>query len=470
MIKQLGLHQIGPVHDLEVEFGERLNLVTGDNGLGKTFLLDACWYALTRTWADAKQFYPAPDIPKNEPPYLDYKLFDKEGNEVPGQANYNFATQTWRMPQTHLRTPGLVIYVRVDGGFSVWDPFRNYWLDELEQIGENERGASSSLSSWVAQRPMAFQFSNTQVWEGLEDEMEGQKFTFCNGFLRDVETWRLRGNGPFQLLQNVLETLSSGEEETLSLGEGVRVRVGDLKDIPTLRMAYGPVPVTQAAAGMRRVLALAYLLVWAWDEHVRAAQILRNDPTNRIVLLFDEVEAQLHPKWQRVFLPSIMKVVDGLLVKGRVEAITKDPSKSLDEKVDPLLKTIPRSVQIIATTHAPLVLASVEAAWDGQKDSLFDFNLVEGKRVVFEEIDFARQGSAANWLTSGSFDLQSSYAVAAEKAMGRADPLMRQYPHAEEAQRREVEEVHNALKEALGGDDEYWPYWLPYYEATRKGR
>jgi hypothetical protein len=32
-------------------------------------------------------------------------------------------------------------------------------------------------------------------------------------------------------------------------------------------MPYGPVPVTQAAAGMRRVLALAYLLVWTWEEH-----------------------------------------------------------------------------------------------------------------------------------------------------------------------------------------------------------
>lgn len=29
----------------------RLNLITGDNGLGKSFLLDVAWRALTRTWA-----------------------------------------------------------------------------------------------------------------------------------------------------------------------------------------------------------------------------------------------------------------------------------------------------------------------------------------------------------------------------------------------------------------------------------
>lgn len=57
MIKELHLHQIGPVPDLLAKFGSRLNLVTGDNGLGKTFLLDACWYTLTRTWADDRTHY-----------------------------------------------------------------------------------------------------------------------------------------------------------------------------------------------------------------------------------------------------------------------------------------------------------------------------------------------------------------------------------------------------------------------------
>ena len=34
-----------------LEFGPRLNLLTGDNGLGKTFALDLAWWTLTRTWA-----------------------------------------------------------------------------------------------------------------------------------------------------------------------------------------------------------------------------------------------------------------------------------------------------------------------------------------------------------------------------------------------------------------------------------
>ena len=80
----------------------------------------------------------------------------------------------------------------------------------------------------------------------------------------------------------------------------------------------------------------------------------------------------------------------------------------------------------------------------------------------------ARQGSASNWLTSGAFDLHSSYSVAAEKAMSHADALMRKYPHAEKVPHEETEAIHNALKASLGGDDEYWPLWLPYYEATKR--
>ena len=34
-----------------MEPSRRLNLITGDNGLGKSFLLDIAWWTLTRTWA-----------------------------------------------------------------------------------------------------------------------------------------------------------------------------------------------------------------------------------------------------------------------------------------------------------------------------------------------------------------------------------------------------------------------------------
>ena len=50
MLKQLTLQNVGPAPSMKMEMGSRLNLITGDNGLGKSFLLDVAWWALTRKW------------------------------------------------------------------------------------------------------------------------------------------------------------------------------------------------------------------------------------------------------------------------------------------------------------------------------------------------------------------------------------------------------------------------------------
>jgi predicted ATPase len=435
MISELKLHHIGPVPGLTAEFDERLNIITGDNGLGKTFLLDACWYALTRTWAggDKRAFYPSAESPKSSVPAINYSVIGKTGKQSYNRAEFQFKSQTWKSKQARPPMPGLVVYARIDGGFSVWDPARNYWLDDEAE----------------ARRPNAYHFTNDQVWNGLEQGEGNRKDYLCNGLIRDVDSWHARSNGSIGLLQKVLEALSPNESEKLNIGESVRVRVDDVRDTPTLKMPYGSVPVTQTAAGMRRVLGLGYLLVWAWEEHQKAAKLRKEAPTNRIVLLFDEIEAHLHPKWQRVFLPALLKVIDGLLLKGKA-----------------------KSVQFIVTTHAPLVLGSVESTWDESKDQLYDFDLIKGKNgksfIRFGDLDFAKHGSAENWLESESFDLDSGYAPAAEKAMKRADEFMLANPDPAKATLKDVEGVHAELLKALGGDDEYMPYWLPYYDRRSK--
>ena len=52
MLKSLELRDVGPADHLEIDFAPRVNLITGDNGLGKSFLLDVAWWALTGLAAD----------------------------------------------------------------------------------------------------------------------------------------------------------------------------------------------------------------------------------------------------------------------------------------------------------------------------------------------------------------------------------------------------------------------------------
>jgi DNA repair ATPase RecN len=53
MLKSLHLKNVGPAPEMTLELGSRMNLITGDNGLGKSFLLDVMWWALTRRWPQA---------------------------------------------------------------------------------------------------------------------------------------------------------------------------------------------------------------------------------------------------------------------------------------------------------------------------------------------------------------------------------------------------------------------------------
>ena len=50
MLEYLRLRNVGPAPEMELDLAPRLNIITGDNGLGKSFLLDVAWWALTRRW------------------------------------------------------------------------------------------------------------------------------------------------------------------------------------------------------------------------------------------------------------------------------------------------------------------------------------------------------------------------------------------------------------------------------------
>ena len=50
MLDHLALNNVGPAPEMDLNFARRVNLVTGDNGLGKSFLLDVVWWSLTGRW------------------------------------------------------------------------------------------------------------------------------------------------------------------------------------------------------------------------------------------------------------------------------------------------------------------------------------------------------------------------------------------------------------------------------------
>jgi len=422
MLHTLHLKGVGPADELELRLAPRLNVVTGDNGLGKSFLLDAAWWVLTRTWGS----YPLEPRDAGKPASIGFEVDLRRGRST-FTTSYDRAALDWKRVKGRPPSPGLVLYARTDGGFGVWDPHRNYWRE------------APSLGVSDARRPDAFLFTPREVWDGKE--LEGRPF--CNGLIHDWVDWQRTGKDgsiEFQNLREVLQHLSPEPGEEIRPTDPKRIP-GDSRWFPTLEMPYGDVPIIHASAGMRRIAALAYLLVWAFSEHLIAAEQLGKPPERRIIFLIDELEAHLHPRWQRVVLPALLGVMDALA--NQHEGAVAD-------------------VQLLVTTHSPLLLLSLESYFDEARDALRTLELVNGE-VKLEEPPWERRGDASNWLTSTMFDLSTSRSKEAEALEARLDRLDPNAPPSS----AELDRIEEEMRNVLGDLDPLWRRWREYRQFLR---
>jgi hypothetical protein len=522
MIRNLTLTDVGPARKLEFEFAPRLNILTGDNGLGKSFVLDVLWWLHTHTWAGEKAF------PWSPPEVLELAgavpgdvgegasgfgsgagsgsgagfadgsgygggegagagsadgsghgdnsnaLADRSGGSTldplkprivatsepwsPGtkvrppshsEFEYDLWQQTWRNTKGAVDLPGLVVFARVDGSFALWD----------FQYGE---GRNSGLVSIV--------LDPSEVWNGKKakrNRSPGAEETVIPGLIADWVRWQERSrSAEFLALKKVLLALSP-PGEPLVPGAPARVHKSDRRDIPTISTEHGTVPVTLASAGIKRAVSLAYLLVWAWNEHVLAAKRGQSEPTRSILLLVDEPELHLHPSWQRVFLPAVLRAI------GQIEPNAR--------------------VQAFAATHSPLVLASLESVFREDLDDLFVIER-NGRVVRVRELAFTKEGDVSNWLASEAFggvggrsrEAELAVEAAMDVMAGRIEDAEKHLAVLEErlhalatitgeqpAHSRPqllVDRVHEALTRTLPGHDRFWARWVKTWDRHADGR
>ncbi len=425
MLKHLNLRHVGPAPEIDLELAPRLNILTGDNGLGKTFALDVVWWTLTRTWVGLPAWASpeetgTPRIRFQVVPSARLQRDDGRGSGK-GESfdsTYRFEDQNWSAPRPEQPLRGMVVYARADGGFSVWDDLRNV-----------DNGKTS--------RPPAFHFSRRQIWDGLEHEGG----VICEGLIRDWVSWQRAGDSSFDAVRKVLRGLSPSHTEAIEPGPPMRVRLEDVRAMPTLRMPYGTVPLIHAAAGLQRCASLAYLLVWAWFEHHQTARLSKRQPADEIVLLIDELESHLHPRWQRAILPAVLDVVTELTNIDRT------------------------AVQIVAATHSPLVLASLEPLFDHELDRMTLLDLRdEGAAVV--DLPWAKQGDVVGWLTSEIFGLLQARSRAAERAIEAAEAWMRGDSGELPSDLAAMETIHQELRRVLPRHDPFWPRWIGRTDET----
>lgn len=428
MLEYLHLNNVGPAPEMELELAERLNLFTGDNGLGKSFLLDVAWWALTRRWPrdlnpGLTSGYAARPTDVRREAKIRFRLTTKTGSKE-YESHYVPRDEAWTGRQGRPWNPGLVIYAHADGGFSVWDPARNYWKTK----GKVD----------IQDRLPGYVFTTGDVWNGLTIPMDDGKVLACRGLLADWASWIKEKGEDAVKMAAVLESLSL-PDDPIRPGPVTRLSINDARDIPTIETPQGTyVPVVHASAGVRRVAALAYMLMWSWNEHRLAARSLGEDETHQVVLLVDEIESHLHPRWQRSILRSLLEVA------GRLHESA--------------------TVQLLTITHSPLILASAEPLFDPAQDAWFDLDLDKDSREVrIEKRDFERHGEVSSWLVSDAFDLGSARSLEAEAALEEAavalsDPAF---------DRDQARAIDTKLRSVLGALDPFWMRWR--FVGEKKG-
>ena len=260
---------------------------------------------------------------------------------------------------------------------------------------------------------------------------EGQ----IEGLVRDWVKWQERRDkySIFNTFEKVLLKLAPSDLGPIKIGEPKRI-VGHLTEVPTLIHPYGEVPIIFESAGFKRVATLAYLIVWAWQEHkIQAKQIDRKEE-HQMVILIDETEAHLHPKWQRKILPALLSIAEELHAE--------------------------LSLQLIVATHSPLVLASSEPIFTSETDKLFHLDINRSGKVSFSELPFELRGTIDSWLSSPVFGLKfpgsDERSIAIEKAI--------RLQESEKINKNEVESITEDLKKVLPSEDIFWVRWLLFAE------
>lgn len=322
-VRRLEFHNVNVAKRLSFDFGPRLNLLAGDNSTGKTLLLDIMWWSLTGLWSHGHKVVPTPEQHGRLVPSL---AISSGGSRI--SSTFIKEREEWSRPPEWPLSSSLAIYARADGGFSVWDPIRGRSHDFMER----------------------------DLRDGFPSDADGK--VACNGLVRDWVDWQQKQQGTFDALCKALAQLSS-DDIPLKPGLPMRVSADDTRIVPTLEMSYGRVPIIHASAAIKRVIGLAYLLVWSWREHAEAARLLQQEPAKHLVLLVDEVESHLHPKWQRRILPAVLAASDSLAAQ--------------------------LAVQLFVSTHAPLVTASIETHFHHERDKVFHFHFAEDGQVEVEE-------------------------------------------------------------------------------------
>lgn len=316
LLKELHLKNIGPFLEDTIEFAtfenskSQVTILTGENGTGKTIIIDAIRKILLSNYAkNIREIRRSDDFKlellinfNDTNTLLDARLNTKRIEESFFTYNRNNLFSTICDPLNNID------YAKEN----LW--IINYWTSQNDHNPFN-------ISSLDFIKPENYLINSLS---GIQQNTETTKIiTFFDYYKSsDKPEEKAEGEFIFEQLKKIFKT---------SLLNGEFVHVERTKLLPVINQNGFEITLEKLSSGnlylVQRLISLLGQMYSVYKLNNLPIKELCNTPG---VLLIDEAENHLHPKWQKTFINSILEIFPNL--------------------------------QIIAATHSPFIVGSVEGA------------------------------------------------------------------------------------------------------------
>jgi predicted ATPase len=348
------LENVGPFTELSLQLGSRRTVLLGDNGAGKSTILRAIALSLADETSEREQ--------------LAQRML--RSGTTSGCIELTFGSESYRTDLRRARS-------RVDverSGLTPVDEGLTLVLGFPPLRGCSVRDPAGPQSGGVLLGPAA-------------SDLEPLLSPRPDARLDDLKQWivntdaRAQRGGNRSLYSGMLDRFFKVMQELLPDWRFTFKRVDQVSWQVLLDSPDGEITFDALSQGMISIFGWVGVLIQRlYEVHGEAPEPTHGDA----LVLIDEIDAHLHPEWQRALLPLLHKHFPG--------------------------------VRLIATTHSPLVVTSIEAG-----DAIIRLARDDSGQLRAERIARSFRGSTPDEvLTSPAFDMETPLDQ-------QTDRLMREY-------------------------------------------
>tara|TARA_R100000306_G_scaffold22765_1_gene26138 strand:- start:1057 stop:2277 length:1221 start_codon:yes stop_codon:yes gene_type:complete len=351
-IRNLNLTNIGPFKKAELEFisdnTDELPIIciTGENGTGKSIIIDAIRALFNGRFQNGIER----DITSND-------KFEVKSDVVLNNKTFSFtATKKFGKKSNALDTNNMNInrlFVSTLDSNLKKDFIFDYWTSKLS----NDSFNISNITSLEIDKYLDNSIS------GIHKNVELTKVISFFDYLKDSKNKSEKELG--QSLYDILEDIIN-----LSISNGSLSHISRINLQPIIKIGNNEISLDKLSSGnlyliqrFTSLLSQVYSVCSLNDIPIKEYKQIKG------LLLIDEAENHLHPKWQKVFLQNIQKLFPNL--------------------------------QIIVSTHSPFIVSSVNNCRVYVCKSKIDYSIVE------EETDFYSNKPIEEVLLSPLFDTRN---------------------------------------------------------------